>query len=215
MLGINNNDTETEIAKQLALISQYILKHYQNLTINEIDLAIDLSFKNSLGIDANSYNNFSVLYVTKILNSYLEYRRENYKIIIDRKHHIDSKKEAEKKATPKVRMEGIMELIEYFYIEFKSGNGVNDYFNTLYNYFRRTGKLNVDKKLVDEAMEYGKIEAEKHINNVYHNALSSEKPNLDNIIKRFARNYCVERYFEKNALDIILSQVNINEFNDV
>lgn len=215
MSGINNNESEHEIAKELALLSQFVIKTYGNLTISEILLAVDLSLLNKLDCDVRPYNNFSPMYISRILNAYIDYRKELHKDILERKRKEELKNISEKKPTPKERMDSVIELIEYFYHEFKSGNGVNDHFNTLYNYFRRTSTINPNKETIDKAMEYGKQQSEVHINNVFYNALPSEKPNKENIIKRYARNYCVERYFSENTLENIILKVNIKDFTDV
>jgi hypothetical protein len=215
MLGVNNSESEVEIAKELALISQFLIKNYSFLTLDEISLAIDLSLLNKLDCDVRTFNAFSPMYVSRILNAYGEYRKELYKEVMDRKIREDEKKEMEKKVSPEEKMQSMIELIEYFYNEFKSIGIINDHFNTLYNYFRRAKKLNPDKQMIDNAMEYGKVKSETYINNYFNDALNSEKPEKDNIIKRFARNYCVETYFNENTLEDIIKQVNIKEFTDV
>ena len=215
MLGVNNSESEVEIAKELALISQFLIKNYSFLTLDEISLAIDLSLLNKLDCDVRTFNAFSPMYVSRVLNAYGEYRKQLYKEVMDRKHREDEIKEMEKKVSPEDKMQSMIELIEYFYNEFKSIGIINDHFNTLYNYFRRAKKINPDKQMIDNAMEYGKVKSETYISNYFNDALNSEKPEKDNIIKRFARNYCVETYFNENTLEDIIKKVNIKEFTDV
>ena len=38
------------------------------------------------------------------------------------------------------------------------------------------------------------------------------KPDGEEIVKRFARNYCVQKYFDEVDIALLVSSVNINEF---
>jgi len=213
MSGTNSyNQEEDEIGQELALISKFILSNYSTISLDEISLAIDLSLTDKLNVDVRTFNTFSPMYVSRILNAYLEYKRRMYNEIMERKNKVDSREEMEKKVSPKEKMDSMVELIEYFYEQYKSEGTINDYFNTLYNYLRRTKKLNPSKEVVNEAMEYGKSMATEHINSFFGKGLFDEKPNKDNIGKRFARNYCVQKYFDGIDIKEVISSIDIKEF---
>lgn len=213
MSGINAyNQDENEIGQELALISKFILSNYSTISLDEISLAIDLSLTDKLNVDVRTFNTFSPMYVSRILNAYLEYKRRLYNDMMDRKDRANAKKELEKKATPQEKMEAMVDLIHYFYEQYKSEGTINDYFNTLYNYLRRTKRLNPSKEVVEEAMEYGKSMAKEHINSFFGKGIADEKPNKENIEKRFARNYCVQKYFDGVDINEVTSTIKINEF---
>jgi hypothetical protein len=213
MSGINtNNQSEDDIAKELALIGKFIISEYSNVTLEEINLAINLSLTNKLDCDVRTFNTFSPMYVSRILNAYMEYRREMYTELMKRKENLDNKKLMEKKPTPKEKMDGMIDLIRYFYEAYKEKGIIEDYFNALYNYFRRTNKINPNKELVKEALEYAKVKVIEH-NNTYGDFLmGKEKPNNENLEKRYARNYCIQKLFDTINLEEFIKTIKIEEF---
>ena len=106
----------------------------------------------------------------------------------------------------------MIDLIRYLYDEYKSNGIVNDYFNTLYNYFRRTNRLNPDKTMIDEAIVYGKDMSRKHIKDYFDNAFKKEKHNSENIEKRYSRNYCVQVFFDNLDVEKLISTIKLEEF---
>jgi len=50
---------------------------------------------------------------------------------------------------------------------------------------------------------------EKHLINDY----IYEKPSRDNVEKRFARNYCVQRFFDNFTMEEIRKRVLLNHFD--
>jgi hypothetical protein len=53
-------------------------KDFANLPIGELDLAFELMAKNKLDENAETYQNFSVLYLSRMMSSYARYVRANY-----------------------------------------------------------------------------------------------------------------------------------------
>lgn len=213
MAGISvNNQSEDDIAKELALIGKFIVNNYPQLTISEISLAIDLSLLDKLNCDVRTFNTFSPMYVTRILNAYIEYKRVMYNELMRKKESLDLKRDMDKEITPEEKMESMVELIRYFYDKYKSQGIVNDYFNTLYNYLRRTNRLSISKEMIDEALKYGKEEAIKHKKEYFDDALKKEKVNIEGVEKRYARNYCVQVFFNNLDIEKLISTIKIEEF---
>ena len=216
MSGINiSNQHEDDVARELALLSQFVVKNYQNITTDEISLAIDLSLTNKLDVDVRAFNSFSPMYVSRILNAYLDYRKIKYDEIYDRKVKAETKKKIEEKPSSEQRMVAMKDLILYFWEQYKSDGEVKDHFNTLYDYFKRTNQLNLSKELIDEAMEYGKMKSKNYVADYFVDVLE-KKVNGEDFDKRFARNYCIQKMFDDcEDVDIIVSKVTINHFIDV
>lgn len=213
MSGINtNNQNEDDIAKELALLGTFIFENYSNITYEEITLAINLSLTDKLNCDVRTFNSFSPMYVSRILNAYIEYKRGMYNDLMKRKELADMKKEMDKEITPEEKMQSMVELIRYFYDQYKAEGYIKDYFNTLYNYFRRTNRLSVGKQMIDDALKYGKEEAQKHKKEYFDDAFKKEKVNVESIEKRYARNYCVQVFFNNLDIDKMISTIKIEEF---
>jgi hypothetical protein len=216
MSGINHpNEDEDDIAQELILISKFLIENYPKLNLEEISLAINLSLTNKLNVDVRTFNSFSPMYISRILNAYLDYKRSIYNELRERQERINSKNELEKKATPEDRLFAMRELLHHFYDEYKSIGVVNDYFNVLYNFLRKTKRLNPSKEIVDKAMKYGESKCNEHINSYFANAIGNDKPDKQLIIKRFARNYCVQNLFDTINIDELASNLNYMEFKDV
>ena len=213
MTGISiNNQNEDEVAKELILIAQFVFNNYPELSIEEINLSIDLSLTNKLNVDVRTFNTFSPMYVSRILNAYTEYKRSIVLEVRNRKELDDAKKEIDKKLTATEKMESLIELITYFYDEFKLKNIVDDHFNVLYSFFRKIKLLNPSKETVNLAVEYGKSKAAEYVDNHFVDIMSKQKPNKELIEKRFARNYCIQVMFTKFKLEEILEKIEIKHF---
>jgi len=213
MLGINsNNQSEDDLAKELILLAQFVSTNYKSINIEELNLAIDLSLTDRLECDVRTFNAFSPMYISRVLNAYLQYKRNIIREIAERKQKDDLKEIEKKELTPREKMDAMIDLIKYLYDDYKKNDVVNDYFNTLYNYFRRTNRIKPTKDNIDNAIKNAKIETNKHINSYFANALKEEKPNKDYLEKRFARNYCVKLYFDEIDLDNLISSISIKEF---
>lgn len=213
MVGVvNQNQNDDEVAQELVLLSKFVKSNYTNLTIDEINLAIELSLTDKLECDTKTYNVFSPMYVSRILNAYIEYKKKINKELVERKSIAEIKETVVKDITPQEKMESIIELIRYLYDDYKEKGVVNDYFNTLYNYFRRTNRINPSKETVNDALLYAKNETSSHINSYFAFALKEEKPNRETLEKRFARNYCVKLYFDQIDIEELIKSITLNEF---
>lgn len=209
-VGTHNQD-ENEIAKELILLSKFVISNYPNLSVEEIYHAVDLSLTDKLDVDIRTFNVFSPMYVSRILNAFNEYKKKGVHEILSRKFIDDSNKET--KPTPEEQRSKMLELIKYFYDEYKAKGEISDFFNTLYNYFRRSGILKPNKEVVNQALEYGKAKSSEYFNEHFMDKLSDEKPNKENIEKRYARNYCVQVFFQQRSLEAINESVLVKHFD--
>ena len=57
---------------EMFLFVEYIAHHFYRLSILEVDNAFNLATAGKLDVDADHYQSFSVIYISKILNSILD-----------------------------------------------------------------------------------------------------------------------------------------------
>jgi hypothetical protein len=76
ILGIKGDKTPSK--PEITYIIDMLQKDYGNLPIGELDLAFELMAKNKLDENAETYQNFSVLYLSRMMSSYARYVRANY-----------------------------------------------------------------------------------------------------------------------------------------
>jgi hypothetical protein len=85
-------------------------KDYANLPIGELDLAFELMAKNKLDENPETYQNFSVLYLSRMLGGYARFARVNY---------VEPKVELKQIEQPKQQDN---DLIEFAYECYKKNN---------------------------------------------------------------------------------------------
>ena len=76
ILGIKGNQIPT--APELSYMVTMLQEDYANLPIGELDLAFELMAKNKLDENPETYQNFSVLYLSRMLGGYARYVKANY-----------------------------------------------------------------------------------------------------------------------------------------
>jgi hypothetical protein len=216
MSGVNTtNQDENEIAHEMALICKFIINNYPNITLDEISLSIDLSLTNKLECDVRTFNVFSPMYVSRILNAYIEYKNGTFNDLMRKKHDLEEKRNKDKEPTDKEKMDSMIETIEHFYDKFKNGEEIEDYFNILYNYFRKKNIINPDKNTINEAMAHGLEKSKTHVKTYFDDFLRGKRVSDDYFQKRYARNYCVKKLFEIKSIDELISEVKITDFQNV
>jgi hypothetical protein len=108
ILGIRGESIPT--APELNYMVKMLQKDYANLPIGELDLAFELMAKNKLDENPETYQNFSVLYLSRMLGGYARFVRVNY---------VEPKVELKQIEQPKVEDN---ELIEFAYECYKKNN---------------------------------------------------------------------------------------------
>jgi hypothetical protein len=108
ILGIRGDLIPT--APELNYMVKMLQKDYANLPIGELDLAFELMAKNKLDENPETYQNFSVLYLSRMLGGYARFVRINY---------VEPKQELKQIEQPKVED---TELIEFAYECYKKNN---------------------------------------------------------------------------------------------
>ena len=207
-LGINK---EVD-AKELLIIGKFIVNNFGDFSINEIKLAMEMSINFKLDVENNPYNQFSVFYVATILNTYKDYRAKIMNKVVYEYNKEVRRKEKEAMATPENLAKQMRELIRSEYDQYLKDGEVYDTFSAMFNYLRKQKRLDLSKEMGNEALAYGKNKASNEIskNNLY--TLYRNKESRDNLINRYARCYCVMKYFDNNKIEDILKQINENDF---
>lgn len=209
MSGINSaNQDEDEMAKELVLMVAFFKRSFSNLNLDEVSLAIDLSLTNKLDVDVRTFNSFSPMYISKILNAYIQYRNEILLELKRKNERFKEKEMVERKATPQEKMDGIIDLIKYLYDKYKDDGYVDDFFGTLYKFMKRINKMNPSEQTLEEAKQYAKEMASNKekgfLNEYYYNSEYLEK--------RYIMNYCLQKYFKTFGIDGLISSINISQF---
>lgn len=206
-IGVPKNE---DISEELSILAKFLYEQYGHLTIDEIRLAYNLSVTRKLQ-DVEFYGMFSPLYVGKVLDSYLYYRKLTMADVIRAKEKYEQElKEQQNRPTPEQQCENTKAIIKDLYNQYKEKGEIRDVFNICYNFLRKHDMLTITKDDIDMAMDYGKKMVQ-----------AKEKPLMERVnesgrdldIKRYARNWCVQNYFENVNIDVLLNNINPNLFN--
>ena len=203
---------KADVAEELALVAGFIFENYGFLTLSEIELAIKLSVLRKLN-DTEFHGYFSPMYVAKVLDSYLYYRKMTMADSIRRRDKaIAEEKENNNKPSPEEQAEGYKELFKGFYDEYKQQGYIRDVFSLCYNFLRKHNFMEIPKERIAEAQAYGK----RKVQEVKENArLEGGKIDFDLGLeeKRWARNYCVQKYFDTVDINVLCNNIKPNHFN--
>jgi hypothetical protein len=206
-----------DITEELTVISSFIFMTYKHLTLKEIELAYHLSAIKVLD-DVEFHGYFSPMYVGKVIDAYLYYRKKNLADAIRRKEKHEWEL-ADKKNTPspEKQAEDWKEMVEGFYKKYQEMGEIEDVFNLCYDYFRNKNKLlKISKEILDEALLYGADKAQKRKQNAnpfLKFNLEQEQTDAEREKQRWAKNYCVQKFFSTiKDINLLLETIKPEHF---
>ena len=220
-LGISNKSEEQKTTIELALVRDFIIDNYSHLAFEEIELAYILSLTDKLD-DCEYFGFFSPLYVGKVLNAYLHYRKMQLADAIRRQEKAKLiEMEEKQKPTPEKEAELTCEIFKDFYNQAKEGKDISDIFNLCWNYLRGQVKsgnknffhrwTNPQKDDYEEAIAYAKKKVEeKSLETPFEKLIPNDK---ESQIKKIARNYCVQQYFKDEKFENIVKNIKPEHFS--
>jgi len=200
---------KSDVAEELAIVSSFIFENYSHLTLEEIQLAIKLSVLRKLP-DTEFHGYFSPMYVGKVLDAYLYYRKMTMADAIRRREkHLSELLEKENRPSPEKQAEDFRKLIREFYEQWKETGEIRDVFNLCYNFLRKHKMMSVPQPMIAEAQAYGKRKVEE----MKKARLEKITFDLDLEEKRWARNYCVQKFFESVDINVLCNNIKTEHFN--
>lgn len=212
---------ETPEASQINLLSNFIKEHFPTFNAYDLKECINLLANQTLDTDAEHYGKLSPIYVSKVLKSYQEHRNE---VVFKVRNNIQKLKEDEIVPMPnEERVSNFKELLIIAKKENELGLTYIDAGDSLYNFIKFNKlmpitKGNIDQKLIDEAMDYGnklymeqrkKKVTENVIKNEYIKKVADMQFEKEDMIKKFAREFIVNRFLLNLDLNILLQKINI------
>jgi hypothetical protein len=160
MLGLSKDMSEEE----LKINVQFIKNSYGKLTAKEIELAIDLSLQGYLGVDAQPYGNFSPLYISKILNAFVDKHNEQINALLQRKRQaeIDAKRNEVDRRTPMEIADSVKNFITDWGKRVRENDRYyGDYNHSVWNFLNAGGFIEPDDDTLKAAKEFADAEHRK------------------------------------------------------
>lgn len=137
LTGVKPLPTDDEIR----LFVEYIAEHFYRLSLLEIDNAFNLATAGKLDIEADHYQSFSVIYISKIINAYNRY---NGKYIIEYRNQLAEIEREKNKPTPEQQMQMMIESILEGFDKFKDDPQYNHFGYVSYDFLKNIGALKLD-----------------------------------------------------------------------
>jgi len=193
-IGIKEELSQEELFMNVT----FIRENFNEFNLYDIKEAIDLSIKGDLNVDVEHYQNFSPLYISKILQAYKKHKGS---VIVTINQKISEEENKNKKISIEDRVALTRASIKSLYDE-KDNPNFYDYGNVTYEFIKKNNLYPISKKLVEQAMKYGKkVASTKSKEIAIKEAFSENHTKFKDLnkkkeveIRREARNYVVIKW---------------------
>jgi len=207
---------ETPEASQINLLANFIKEHFPTFNAYDLKECISMLASQSLETDAEHYGKISPIYVSKVLKAYQEHKNN---VVFKVRENIEKLKEAEVVPMPnEERIANFKKLLTIAKGENTQGLTYIDSGDSIYNFVKYNKLIALSKELIEEAMDYGNklyIEQRKKkvtetvIKNQNFKRVADMQFEKEDIIKKYAREYVVNRFLLQLNLNELLQKINI------
>lgn len=216
LLGVTTESTDTE----LIVICQFVYDNFKKFTLSDIRLAMNWVISGKVEVGFVTQKNISSFYVSKAINAYEERKRHIFNDLMERRdRHIQRNQiEVKPEPTQQDKANTFKDLILGMYKSHQDGQPFYDFGDFVYNWLKKTNQLRATPEDVNAAVFYGqeKYRAERReevAKNIMRQLVNNDTPdNKEERQKKYAREYMIIKYFEKNTIGEIISKINPNQF---
>ncbi len=203
-------------ASQINMLANFIKEHFPTFNAYDIKECIDLLASQSLDTDAEHYGKISPIYVSKVLKSYQEHKNS---VVFKVRENIQKLNDSEIVPMPnEVRISNFKQLLTIAKKESDLGLSYIDSGDSLYNFIKFNKLIGLSKELIADAMEYGNklyIEQRKKkvtetvIKNQSFKRVADMQFDKEDMIKKYAREFVVNKFLIQIDLNELLQKINI------
>ena len=207
---------ETPEASQINMLANFIKEHFPTFNAYDLKECISMLASQSLETDAEHYGKISPIYVSKVLKAYQEHKNN---VVFKVRENIEKLRETEVVPMPnEERIANFKKLLTIAKGENTQGLTYIDSGDSIYNFVKYNKLIALSKELIEEAMEYGNklyIEQRKKkvtetvIKNQNFKRVADMQFEKEDIIKKYAREYVVNRFLLQLNLNELLQKINI------
>lgn len=207
---------ETPEASQINMLANFIKEHFPTFNAYDIKECINLLTNQNLDTDAEHYGKLSPIYISKVLKAYQEHKGN---VVFKVRDSIQKIKQAEiVPISNQERISNFKELLSIAKKENELGLTYIDAGDSIYNFIKFNKLISLKKELIDEAMDYGnKLYIEQRKKKVTETVIKKEsfkkvsdmQFDKTDIIRKYAREFVVNRFLLNLDLNILLQKINI------
>lgn len=206
----------TPEATEINMLANFIKEHFSTFNAYDIKECINLLTNQTLDTDAEHYGKLSPIYISKVLRAYQEHKNN---IVFKVRDSIQKLKEAEiVPIADKDRIANFKQLLAIAKKDNLQGLTYIDAGDSIYNFVKYNKLITITTELKDEAMVYGnKLYITQRKNKVTETVIKNEsfkkvadmQFDKDDIIRKYAREFVVNRFLLNLDLPDILQKINI------
>jgi hypothetical protein len=210
-LGIREKMSDEELIINITFLKD----SYPTITLEDIRLAIRYSLNGTLNVNPEAFGSFSPLYISKIINAYLEHKKDEIQRINAHKRYLEviNQKEPELSYTEKI--ESKKNHIKWFYKTLMASDSyVADFQNYLWDLLNRKQFLHPDKIDWEDAEEKAEILTNRNVYSTFAKVMANMKPDKKEEEKKrlkelYGRYYIMKQFFEKvTDIDMCIGQLS-------
>ena len=139
--------------EEMFLFVEYVAHHFYRLSLIEVDNAFSMATAGKLDIDADHYQSFSVIYISKILSSYNDYKGK-YILEYKKKLELSEKKETTREERFVMMLDTILESFE----KYKEKPTFNEFGYISYDFLSKLDIIHLDNETKAEIREISRKE---------------------------------------------------------
>jgi hypothetical protein len=136
---------------EMELFVKYIAQNFYRFSLMEISNAFNLATSGKLSVNAEHYQSFSVIYISKILNAYKEYKGG---YVLDYQRLLEEQKV--KPLTDEDKFEKMIENILENYDGYAKKPYFNEFGYVIYDFLANLGVINFTNEMKSEILENSK-----------------------------------------------------------
>jgi hypothetical protein len=213
---------KTPDSVDLNLLANFIRKNFPTFNAYDLQECIELIALKELDTEAKAYGEISASYVSEVLKAYQQHKMD---VVFKIRQQIEKIKQNEVKPISIIeRISNFKRLLTLakednikglFYVD--AGDSIYNFVK--YNKLMPITKDNIDNELIKEAMIFGEKEYQRKLKEkvtqsvIKHNSFKSAtdlKYEKDDIIRKNAREFIVNRWLSKIDIITFLQKINVD-----
>lgn len=202
---------------QIRIEAEYIVQEYPTITIQDVKLAMNYCIKQKLDIKLPYVLNFSTLLMGQIIESYKTYKAEQINKIGDQV----TPPAIAYDLTPAQKADNMKDIIRSCAQHIDEGCKERFYFRTVYDFLRRTGRLQIDDKLAKDGKEYveKKLKAFQPSTSGTLRALMpgasvEVKKQRELATKQYKLDFLLINYFQTHKLEDVINSITEKDYRE-
>jgi len=198
------------LPEEINLLANFIRENYGELNDYDVNRALNMLMKEELEVDAEAYGSISPLYISKVLNAYLQTKRDSIRRVKDELEKIERSKP--KEIDKNQRLESFKKLL----LNAKEDSNMMEYIdfgNVLYNFIKKNNlATEITESDIESAENYARnrvYESKKAsiMKAVIQDKAFAKSDSKEQELIRNKRQYLINVWLKKTNIENIINNI--------